>query len=281
MEVEINNRPNWFNLHKAAILDPDIPRYQSGPRTGLVLLLEDLTDLETLEAELAHSDRLASIGKLAASVAHEIGNPVSGIASLAQNLREEHDPETVQHSVEAILQQTKRITSIVRSLMNYSRSGRLGTKFESFPLTEILDDSIQLIQLTRAAKHVECNNGCPEDLQITGDRQRLSQVMVNLLTNACDASKPGDRIDVFAFDTDDWVQVEVMDQGEGIPESALDEIFEPFFTTKEAGKGTGLGLPMVRRIIEEHYGEIEIDSAPGIGTRIILKLPHMRDQKKA
>ncbi|MCW8944769.1 MAG: ATP-binding protein [Sedimenticola sp.] len=279
MEVPIHNSPHWFNLHKAAILDPDLPRYQTGPRSGLVLLLEDLTDLETLEAELAHSDRLASIGKLAAGVAHEIGNPVSGIASLAQNLLEERDEETTKESIEAILQQTRRISSIVHSLMSYSRSGRIGLNFETFTLNSILEEAIQLVGLTRAGKHVEFSNSCPEDLLMKGDRQRLAQVMVNLLTNACDASEPGDRVEIFAFASHNKIQIEVMDQGEGIPEDVQDVIFEPFFTTKEAGKGTGLGLPMVGKIIDEHDGSIAIDSAPGVGTRVIINLPQHLDLK--
>ena len=279
MEVPINNRPHWFNLHKAAILDPDLPSYRTGPRSGLVLLLEDLTDLETLEAELAHSDRLASIGKLAAGVAHEIGNPVSGIASLAQNLLEERDEETTHQSIEAILQQTRRISSIVQSLMSYSRSGRIGLSYEDVNLNEIIEEAIQLVGLTRAGRHVEFSNSTPEGLVVRGDRQRLSQVMVNLLTNACDASSPGDRVEIFSFPLEHQVQIEVMDQGEGIPDEVREEIFEPFFTTKEAGKGTGLGLPMVGKIIDEHNGSIEIDSAPGIGTRVIIQLPKQMDQK--
>lgn len=280
MEVPINNRPHWFNLHKAAILDPDLPRYQTGPRSGLVLLVEDLTDLETLEAELAHSDRLASIGKLAAGVAHEIGNPVSGIASLAQNLLEERDEATTEESIQAILQQTRRISSIVHSLMSYSRSGRVGLDFEQFNLYNIIEEAIQLVGLTRAGKHVSFSNSCPQALTMNGDRQRLAQVMVNLLTNACDASKPGDRVEIFAFASQSQIQIEVMDQGEGISDQVREEIFEPFFTTKEAGKGTGLGLPMVAKIIDEHDGSIDIDSAPGIGTRVIIQLPLHMDLKR-
>ena len=280
MEVAIHNHPRWFNLHKAVILDPDLPSYQTGPRSGLVLLLEDMTDLETLEAELAHSDRLASIGKLAAGVAHEIGNPVSGIASLAQNLLEEHDEEQVQQSIQAILQQTRRISSIVHSLMNFSRSGRVGLEFTEFQLNEIITEAIQLVGLTRAGKHVEFSNSCPDELTVMGDRQRLAQVMVNLLTNACDASEMGDRVEIFAFASSDQVQIEVMDQGEGIPEEVQEAIFEPFFTTKEAGKGTGLGLPMVGKIIDEHNGSIEIDSSPGVGTRVIIQLPLHTEVKR-
>ena len=96
---------------------------------------------------------------------------------------------------------------------------------------------------------------------------------MNLLTNACDASKPGDRVEIYAFESNGIVQLEVMDQGEGIPKESQEAVFEPFFTTKEPGKGTGLGLSMVYRIIQDHNGAIEIDSAPDLGTRIIVRLP--------
>mgnify|MGYP002064673099 CR=1 FL=1 len=176
-------RPQWFNLHKAQVLDPDPDMRGGRAETGLVMLLEDLTDLENLEAELAHSDRLASIGRLAAGVAHEIGNPVTGIASLAQNLRDEQDPAIIEESIEAILEQTRRISSIVQSLMNFSRSGSAGTDYQTFALNDIVADAIRLIRLIHKGRQVECINHCPPELKLFGDRQRLSQVLVNLLTD--------------------------------------------------------------------------------------------------
>jgi len=273
MEVELDGRPHWFNLHKASIPDLDLSHPGEGPQTGLVMLLEDLTDLETLEAELAHSDRLASIGRLAAGVAHEIGNPVTGIASLAQNLRHERDPQVIDESVEVILQQTRRITGIVQSLMNFSRSGNIGADYQRFQLHEIVDEAMQLVQLTRSGKKVSCSSSCPAHIHLAGDRQRLSQVLLNLLTNACDASQPGDRVEILAFQEYGQVQLEVMDQGNGIPDHEQEAIFEPFFTTKQPGEGTGLGLSLVYKIIEEHQGSIEIDSVPDVGTRVIVRLP--------
>ncbi|MES9956186.1 MAG: ATP-binding protein [Sedimenticola sp.] len=279
MEIELSARARWYNLHKATIPDPDLTRHAPGERAGLVMLLEDLTDLETLEAELAHSDRLASVGRLAAGVAHEIGNPVTGIASLAQNLREEKDPGIISESIESILQQTRRISSIVQSLMSFSRSGSVGGDYETFVLNDIIEEAIQLVKLTRSGKQVSCGNSCPPDIKLVGDRQRLSQVMVNLLTNACDASAIGDNVEIFAFAEDGEIQLEVMDQGAGISEEALEEVFEPFFTTKAPGEGTGLGLPMVYKIIQEHSGQIDIDSVPGVGTRVVIKLPQHSDQQ--
>jgi len=277
MEVKTGGRTRWFNLHKANIPDPHTRQGEMAAPEGQVVLLEDLTDLETLEAELAHSDRLASVGRLAAGVAHEIGNPITGIASLAQNMREEQDPQVIKESIEAILQQTRRISSIVQSLMSFSRSSSIGADFKPFLLKEIIDEATQLVSLTRTGKQVTCDSSCPDNLQLVGDKQRLAQVMVNLLTNACDASKPGDQVEIFAFPDGDSIQIEVMDQGAGIKAEVLEEMFEPFFTTKAPGEGTGLGLYMVHKIIQEHNGSIDIDSVPEVGTRVVIKLPKHQD----
>ncbi len=278
METSLGGRPRWFNLHKATVLEQDQQQTGNGSRTSLVMLLEDLTDLEILEAELAHTDRLASIGRLAAGVAHEIGNPVTGIHSLAQNLREEQDPTRVSESVEAILQQTRRISNIVKSLMNFSRSGTLGTERDRFILDDVIDESVRLVQLTHKSKQIECNSNCPRDLTMVGDRQRLSQVLVNLLTNACDASQVGDSIEIFATNHEDEVKIEIMDHGKGIPADMQEYIFEPFVTTKAPGEGTGLGLSMAHKIIQEHNGSITIDSQTGVGTRVEIRLPQTDKQ---
>jgi signal transduction histidine kinase len=274
IDVEYNNRPHWFNLHKAVFADPSpLVNTQSGA-SGLVILLEDLTNLENLEAELAHSDRLASIGRLAAGVAHEIGNPVTGIASLAQNLRDEQDTNVIRQSVEDILAQTKRITAIVRSLMNFSRSDD-ALKNNNVPvlLNEVLNDAINLVQLTHKQKPIQFDNASSENLQIKGDRQRLAQIFVNLLNNACDASENGAAVEVMAFKKQGRAVIEFIDRGKGIAPEVRDTLFEPFVTTKPVGQGTGLGLALVHQFIEEHSGKVEIDSQQGVGTRVVVTLP--------
>jgi PAS domain S-box-containing protein len=273
MELEIEDRPRWINLHKARVLDTSRDTRGGSGRSGLVILLEDLTDLETLEAELAHSDRLASVGRLAAGVAHEIGNPVTGIASLAQNLRGEDDPAVIEESVREILNQTQRISAIVRSLMNFSRSGSTGKSYQTFPIAEVVDEAIRLVQLTPHGHQIKFVRSCPEDLLLHGDRQGLSQVLVNLFTNASDASQPGDQVELIAMGNDDHLHLEIMDQGNGIPEKEQELVFEPFYTTKPAGEGTGLGLAMAYKIILDHDGSIDIDSEPGVGTRVTIDLP--------
>jgi signal transduction histidine kinase len=273
IEVEYNNRSHWFNLHKAVFADPSPLVNTQSDASGLVILLEDLTNLEILEAELAHSDRLASIGRLAAGVAHEIGNPVTGIASLAQNLRDEQDPDIIRQSVEDILTQTKRITAIVRSLMNFSRSDALKNNNTTVVLNEVLTDAINLVHLTHKQNPIQFDSTDCESLSVKGDRQHLAQIFVNLLNNACDATESGAVVEVMAFEKKSKAVIEFIDRGKGIAPEVRGTLFEPFVTTKPVGQGTGLGLALVHQFIEEHNGKVEIDSQQGVGTRVVVTLP--------
>jgi len=275
-QLVIESRLRSFNLHRAALASQESDHPASGDlgAGGIVILLEDLTDISTLEAELAHSERLASIGRLAAGVAHEIGNPVTGIACLAQNLREESDPDQLRDSVEAILEQTRRITEIVQSLVSFSHSGQL-TRGTHAPmrLHDTVEEAIRLVRLSHSGRQVECINTCDPALELLGDRQRLGQVFVNLLTNACHASQPGDSVEVYGRQRDDRVEIVIRDQGCGMPKSVRKRIFEPFYTTREPGEGTGLGLSLVYSIVQDHGGSITVDSREGQGTAMLIDLP--------
>jgi signal transduction histidine kinase len=272
--VLIQGRPRWFNLHKSAIDISPNPHDLSQGWGGTVIVVEDLTELQTLEAELAHSERLASIGRLAAGVAHEIGNPVTGIACIAQNLRYEDDPEIIEESSDDILQQTQRISAIVQSLVTFSHSGTIdGQRFSHFRLYDCVADAQRLVTLSHTAKQIEHINACDDTLLIEGDKQQLLQVFVNLLNNASDASNPGNRIRISNRIEGEIVDIMVSDQGAGIPEAFQERVFEPFFTTKDPGKGTGLGLSLVYNIIRDHGGSISIDSQPNQGTCVNLRLP--------
>lgn len=272
--VTINGQPRWFNLHQSSIDDPVQGVNGGSGKGGTVLLVEDLTDLYTLEAELAHSERLASVGRLAAGVAHEIGNPATGIACLAQNMRAEPDPELHDQGIEQILQQTQRISAIVESLVHFSHSGT-SADYSPRPLGlhACVEEAIQLVGLSRTGKQLQFANQCGTDLVVKGDQQRLSQVFVNLLSNACDASSPGQTIVVRSELDRDSLHVEILDQGAGIPEELRERVFEPFFTTKPVGEGTGLGLPMVYNIVQEHAGSMSLEDRDGGGTRVHMRFP--------
>ncbi|MGB4073649.1 sensor histidine kinase [Pseudomonas sp.] len=271
--LALDGQTRWLNLHKAAIDEPLAPG-----NSGLVLLVEDLTERLALEAKLVHSERLASIGRLAAGVAHEIGNPITGIACLAQNLREEREGDSELTEIsEQIIEQTKRVSRIVQSLMSFAHSGSHQNSEEPVCLADVARDAIALLALNRRSVEVQFFNLCDSDHWVVGDPQRLAQVLINLLSNARDASPPGSAIRVKSEAFEHTVDLIVEDEGSGIPKAIIDRLFEPFFTTKDPGKGTGLGLALVYSIVEEHYGQITIDSPADPeqqrGTRIRVSLP--------
>lgn len=271
VHTSIDGRSRWFNLHKAAIDTPAGSAIYTGSN---VILLEDLTDLQTLEAELTHSERLASIGRLAAGVAHEIGNPVTNIACLAQDLASVEDQNEVNKGFRQILEQTRRISNIVQSLVKFSHSGVVE---EHMPvpvdIRECIAEATQLIRLGQEGKQLNFINDCPPGTIVMGDKQRLLQVFVNLFSNACDVSRNGDVIHIHDDSNETRLKLRICDQGPGITIEHQERIFEPFFTTKQPGQGTGLGLAMAYNILQEHGGSIRVSSEPGQGSCFILVLP--------
>ncbi len=293
IQVHINHTRRIFNLHKSSLISSfrrsRLNESIAGDKNtglaytdGVVLLVEDLSDLQELENRLAHSERLASIGRLAAGVAHEIGNPVTGIASVTQNLMAEDDEEYLkQHlnqHLEEVLNQTRRITTIIQSLSSFSRSGNyLKPPRKPLSLKLCVDEAIHLVTLSHKAKHQVIVNECSAEHIISGDQQQLVQVFVNLINNASDASQDEDTIYIRSTQQDNMIRIEVIDQGSGIREEDKKRLFEPFFTTKSAGEGMGLGLSIVYNIIHDHGGDIKVTdrmvNEPGAGTCFIIDLP--------
>jgi hypothetical protein len=135
----------------------------------------------------------------------------------------------------------------------------------------VVDEAVHLIELTKADDGIRFEANCTDDILLTGNRQQLAQVLVNLLSNAADASQPGDRVDLLARSQGSEAVIEIMDQGQGIPDELQETIFEPFYTTKPTGQGTGLGLSLAYKIIEDHRGTLRIDSQKGLGTRVVSR----------
>lgn len=285
--VLISGKQHWFSLHKANIGEAGASNLQ---KDGLAIVIEDLTETKLLESGLAHSQRLASIGQLAAGVAHEIGNPITGIACIAQNIRDEANDAELRIMAENIIEQTRRTSGIVQSLVNFSHSGIVNSTDEHgnrllkdseieevVLIHECAKEAIQLIRLDHESKDIEFINTCHESSKIMGNKQGLQQILLNLLSNARDATNSKTSICVTDSINNGQLSIMVTDQGEGIPEHIQGQIFEPFYTTKDPGKGTGLGLALVHSITESLGGSIRIVSPVNkvskTGTRVIVTFP--------
>jgi len=275
-KITLNSAVMSINLHKASI--PDTSELQAG--AGQVILMEDQTHLDTLESELAHSERLASIGRLAAGVAHEIGNPLTGIASIAQNLQYELNEEPAEKNTEIVKEQTgdildqvDRINTIVRSLLTFSHAESIsGSPHEIVKLSDVIKESVRLVKLALEREHT-IDVIVPEQTYVSGDANHLAQIFLNLINNACDASPANTPVTVDIESNSKWHTVNVTDSGNGIDVSIRDQVFEPFFTTKPVGQGTGLGLSLVYSLATDHGGTVRIDEDYLNGTRMIVQLP--------
>lgn len=277
LKVTLNDTLYILNLFKS-----EVSNKLDDEHDGYVVLIENHSEIYQLESELAHSERLASIGRLATGVAHEIGNPVTGIACLAQDVQAmPEDRDLLQSSIKNILNLTERITRIVQSLVSYSHAGNsYDHSPEPVNVKKMIMDSINLIQLGQKGKQIVFDSNSAEDMRLMGDYQKLQQVLVILLDNACDASDEGSQVNVETSSDEENIIIRVIDRGHGIEEKNLKKVFDPFFTTKQAGEGTGLGLSLAYNIIQDHGGQIEVVSVPNLGTEFVVRLPNVFKTKE-
>ncbi len=252
-------------------------QYASGDDAvvGTLLLIEDITDQVQLEEQLQISEKMASIGLLAAGVAHEVNTPLTGISSFTQMLLEgaqPGDPKTVL--LEKIERQTFRAAKIVNGLLNLSRPGSASNERIDVDLNAIITDVFSLLEHQFAVSSIKARRElAPRPLPVLGIEHQLQQVFLNLFLNARDAMPSGGWVSVTTRIEDGAAIAEIADTGSGIPSEQLARIYDPFFTTKAIGRGTGLGLSITYGIVREHDGTILCDSAVGQGTRFTLTLP--------
>jgi len=268
-QIELDDGIKSFTFHKASV---STPVDAAGPAEGQVILVEDRTNIEMLETELAHSERLASIGRLAAGVAHEIGNPLTGIASIAQNQTYREAPE--DEDAHDILTQVKRIDEIVTSLLAFARNEPLGQEeYEPVELNACVQQAIQLVSLSEQAKHVRFSAEFTSSMITLGSERQLVQIFVNLINNACNASDVDGLIEISGGVQNNMNVIVVRDYGVGIAPEEQSRIFEPFYTTMPVGKGTGLGLSLVYSLVNKHGGKISLDSQVSPGACFEVRLP--------
>jgi len=255
---------------------------ERGEEVGTVGIFSDLREilkvyqeLETTHHQLVQTEKIASLGRMAAGVAHEINNPLAGILIYAELLARELEPGSiVRENVDIVIGQTMRCQQIVQRLLDFSRQS-LWQK-QPLDINEKIRRCVDLVRNQAFFHNIEISlQLAPELPQIIGDAGQLQHVFTNLLLNAADAMSGTGKITIFSSPTlrHDGVVLRFVDTGVGIPPENIDKIFEPFFTTKPPGKGTGLGLSIVYGIIQRHGGEIKAESAPGCGTTFTITLP--------
>jgi two-component system, NtrC family, sensor kinase len=244
---------------------------------GTILLIEDLTDRVRLEEQLQISEKMASLGLLAAGVAHEVNTPLTGISSFTQILLEGADPQDPRTALlEKIERQTFRAAKIVNGLLTLSRPGAPGDERSPVDLNEVITDVLSLLEHQFDVGRIRLRRDLsPVPAIVLGVEHQLQQVFLNLFLNARDAMPRGGWLAVTTREDGDHVVAEVSDTGQGIPPEQLARIYDPFFTTKAIGRGTGLGLSITYGIVNEHEGVIRCDSAVGQGTRFTLLLPRL------
>jgi signal transduction histidine kinase len=273
--VELRLRPTGkvIGYTLTLILDDD------GEAVGAAMFFKDLTRVEQLEERERLRDRLAAVGEMAAAIAHEVKNPLAGIEVQAGLLRRKFaGTPDAQAALADIINEAKMANAIVQEVLEFVRPIRL--QVERTSVTDAVQSAVQLADTQARRGEVAVDVRLPQGLPlIQGDQHQLAQLFTNLLANAYEAMEGRGHVTVSAAivhlddggDGQEAVEVEVADDGPGMPAEVAERIFDPFFTTK--AKGSGLGLAIVRKIVDAHDGQIDMTSHPGRGTTIRVTLP--------
>lgn len=273
-EVE-NRKKNGEPFYTQLLISPIIDKDNNV--TGYFGIHRDLTEKRSFERQLIHSQKMESIGTLAAGIAHEVGNPLASISALVQVAQRSTKEPLVIEKLSLVKNQITRISKIIRDLVDFSRPSNYELKFTD--INKVLIEAIEITKVGTKAKDIsfesELNETLP-NLPLIADQ--IQQVFLNILLNAVDAisekkNKNNEKIKIKSFANNDHVIITFTDSGPGISDENLTKIFEPFFTTKKEGKGTGLGLWVSYGIVKSFQGEIKVSSKLGEGTTFTIKLP--------
>jgi two-component system, NtrC family, sensor kinase len=233
-------------------------------------IAERTRELQESQAQVLHQEKMAAFGLLAAGIAHEVGNPLTGISSLLQILEKRDLEPYTRDKLGQVSGQILRIQAILRELVTFSRPA--SDQRARVPLHEVVREALGIAKYYKGGKNRILADEVPADLPpLTGVRDQLVQVVFNLVLNAIDATGKGGRITLSAAASDGTVELTVADDGCGIPAEAREKLFKPYYTTKK--HGTGLGLFVIRKIVEEHGGTVAVESEPGSGTTFRVRWP--------
>lgn len=245
---------------------------REGRLDSVVWSIVDITEQRNLERQVIHQEKMATLGQMAAGIAHEIGNPLSSISGVVQMLRRQKSAPAQE--LDLVYEQIERINRIVKEVMLFSRRGPEVRRVVH--LTRILEDALRVASLDTRWRHLEQEVRLDSvGARVRGNSDRLLQVFLNILLNAADAMEGKGRIFVRCAVVGDVVRVTIGDTGPGIPEEFRRRVFEPFYTTKPPGRGTGLGLSVAWNIVTEHDGSIAVGERAGGGAEFRVDLPRV------
>ncbi len=246
-----------------------------GRADGVLAIGQDITAVKELERQIVQAEKLASLGQFAASVVHEINNPLTAIVSCADSLLSRWVPTqgscAEQEKLRKILNSCERIVRFTRQLVSYARP--VQDKPEQVELSALLDTAASFCDHILSHHGITLEKDYAQLPKLPAIKGNLAQVFVNLITNACQAMQPGGCVHLSTRLEGQLAVVRIRDTGPGIESASLDKIFEPFFTTKPDSQGTGLGLSIVQNIVENHGGTVEVESTIGEGTTFVVRFP--------
>jgi two-component system cell cycle sensor histidine kinase/response regulator CckA len=263
-EFERQGKVYRYRLFPVAI------RGSERPQTGMVIW--DITEQKRLGEQLIQAEKLASLGTLVSGMAHEVNNPAQGILGMAQIILDETDPDAIREYAQDIVDYTKHIATVVRDFATYARRSDRDGESE-LVINERMTDAVKLIRRSPCFGTVEVATDFQPVPPVQARRTEIDQVFVNLIGNAVQAMDGKGRLTLTTALRGDMVTATVSDTGSGIPKDHLGKIFDPFFTTKAPGKGTGLGLYIVHKIVTKHRGQIQVESEVGKGTTFTVAFP--------
>jgi PAS domain S-box-containing protein len=267
-----NGEPLFTYVLISPIIDPD------GKVVGFLGAHRDITKQKELEQQLMHSQKMESIGTMAAGIAHEVGNPLASISSVVQVLLRTMNDDFARDKLSLVQTQVHRITKIIRDLVDFSRPSNY--QLQPTDVVRTLRDAVEIVRMSKKAKEHRFVTDVTGDIPLlTLVPDQIAQVFINILLNAVDAMGNPGVISILVDREGRHVRVQLRDSGCGITRENLAKVFEPFFTTKQVGQGTGLGLWVSYGIVKSFRGDITVESEPGKGTVFTVILPRTEEEE--